>query len=302
MEYGCYNSSYYSYTTIYNKLYSDRNRDQRLYRNSNGNRHRVSKSNSFDYSCFFNNLQWIFSDLNCKWRVLLFMEYGSDNCCYYCFTRSTTTYTVTVSDGNGCSGSSSATVNVITGVGITETHVEPTTCVSANGSINITATGLGGFTYFWSTPNGSGLIPTNEDQTGLTVGTYNVTVTSSNGCTGTKSIVLVGPGNCAGCPIIGTLSKSVNNVCKTTNFTLTASGLVNMGVTYGITFKYSLAVLPNPYVGGTVLGTVPNSGLTGGGTLAVLTANIPSAGNYFIYAILDFTPPDPTGRHLQQIL
>lgn len=210
---------------------------------------------------------------------------------------STTTYTVTVTAANGCTNSKTATVTVLTGVGITETHVEPTSCGSTDGSINITATGSGGFTYMWATPDGFGTLnPTAEDQSGLSVGTYNVTVTANNGCTATKTIALIGPGNCGGCPSIGSLSTSVSTVCKTTNFTLTASGLSNMGGIYGIVFKYSLVALPDPYTGGTILGTVPNSGLTNGGSTAVLVANIPVNGNYFLYAIVTPNPPNPNCR------
>jgi trimeric autotransporter adhesin len=209
---------------------------------------------------------------------------------------STTTYTVTVSDGNGCTNTKSATVSVIQGVTLTDTRVQPTTCASNDGSIDLMVSGSGGYTYNWFTPDGSGLTQGVEDQTGLSVGTYNVTVTANNGCTGTRSISLVGPGDCGVCPTISSLNTSVSTVCRTTNFTVTASGLSNMGGTYGITFKYSLTALPNPYVGGTILGTVPNAGLTGGGTMASLTASIPTAGNYFLYAILSPSPTDPTCR------
>lgn len=210
---------------------------------------------------------------------------------------STTTYTVTVTAANGCTATATATVTVITGVSIAETHVEPTSCSSTDGSINITATGAAPLTYSWSTSDGFGTFnPTSEDQSGIGVGTYNVTVTSGNGCTATKSIALVGPGNCGGCPSIGSLTSSTSNVCKTINFTLTASGLANMGGTYGIVFKSSPTMLPDPYVGGTILGTVANGSLTGGGTVATLVTNIAVPSSYFLYAIVTPNPPNPGCR------
>lgn len=210
---------------------------------------------------------------------------------------STTTYTVTVTSANGCSATKSATVTVIAGVTITETHVEPTTCASTDGSINITATGAGTLSYAWSTFDGFGAFnPTSEDQAGIGVGTYVVTVTSSNGCTATKSIPLIGPGNCVSCPTIGSLSTSTANACKNINFTLTASGLTGMGSTFGIVFKSSTTALPDPYVGGTVLGTVSNSSLTGGGTVATLVTSIALPDSYFLYAILMPTPGNPNCR------
>ena len=210
---------------------------------------------------------------------------------------STTTYTVTVTVANGCTNTKTATVTVITGVGITETHVEPTTCASTDGSINITATGAGPFTYSWTTPDGFGAFnPTSEDQSGIGVGSYNVTVTSANGCTGTKTIALIGPGMCTGCPTIGSFTSSTADVCKTSNFTLTASGLTNMGTGNGIIFKSSTVVLPDPYMGGTILGTVPNGSLTGGGTVATLVTNIAVPASYFLYAIITPTPGNPACR------
>ncbi len=47
-----------------------------------------------------------------------------------------------------------------------------------------------------------------------------------------------------------------------------------MGGTYGISFVSSTVALADPYFGGTVLGTVPNSGLTNGGTQAVFTTTM----------------------------
>ena len=55
----------------------------------------------------------------------------------------------------------------------------------SDGSIDLTATGASGsYTYSWD--NGS----TSEDPTGLSAGTYVVTVTDSWGCTSTLSVVV----------------------------------------------------------------------------------------------------------------
>ena len=63
-----------------------------------------------------------------------------------------------------------------------------------NGSIDIsTSGGTGTYTYTWSTSNGSGLTAGAEDQTGLTAGTYFLTLTDSNNCSTTESFVLQEP-------------------------------------------------------------------------------------------------------------
>ncbi|MBK9272402.1 MAG: hypothetical protein IPM48_12485 [Saprospiraceae bacterium] len=211
-----------------------------------------------------------------------------------------TTYFLTVTNANGCSAIASATVNVKAGVTLDHSRIEPSTCQSQDGSIDLMVTaGQPPFSYNWFTPNGSGLVNGQEDQNGLSIGSYFVTVTSTNGCSATRQINLVGPGNCSVCPTIGGLSKSVNSICRSAPFTLTATGLVNMGTTYGITFKYSTTMLTGtePYTMGSVIGTVPNGGLTMGGTQAVLnTASIPISGPVFLYAILSPTPTDPACR------
>ncbi|MFH2142066.1 MAG: M43 family zinc metalloprotease [Bacteroidota bacterium] len=94
------------------------------------------------------------------------------------------TYQVTVTDLNGCFTVASVTIteNPVIILVIDDVSED---CNGPNlGSILITATGgTGILTYFWQTSTGSGLIPTNEDQDGLSQGYYDVTVTDAIGCT-----------------------------------------------------------------------------------------------------------------------
>lgn len=107
------------------------------------------------------------------------------------------TYIVTVSDAHGCTGTLSASITQPAGMTLSTVKTDPT-CppgamppVNSDGAINLTVTGgTGPYTYAWTTVGGSGLNPTAEDQTGLTAGTYNVTVTDANGCTAMTSVTL----------------------------------------------------------------------------------------------------------------
>ncbi len=98
------------------------------------------------------------------------------------------TYTVTVTDANGCTATRSATVMQPTALSLTTTPTNVTCAGGNDGAINLTVTGgTPGYTYDWS--NDGPEMPDNDTQdlTGLTTGTYTVTVTDANGCTATAS-------------------------------------------------------------------------------------------------------------------
>ena len=111
----------------------------------------------------------------------------------------TGTYTVVVTDPNGCSFTTSFTLTEPTAVEVTA-QLTNLSCNdlsgSADGEIDITATGgTSPYTFAWTTSNGS--IPVgqedDEDQTGLSAGTYTVVVTDDNGCTAIDSWELTEP-------------------------------------------------------------------------------------------------------------
>ncbi|MCK6690896.1 MAG: hypothetical protein L6Q97_02210 [Thermoanaerobaculia bacterium] len=210
------------------------------------------------------------------------------------------TYTVVVTDANGCVASAGATVSVISAPELATVVVQPDGCLTTDGEIDLTVSGgAGPFSYNWATPNGSGLVQGQEDQTGLTVGTYFVTVTGANACSATAAVALSGPGNCDACPVIGAVSASPAGVCANETVTITASGLIDMSDIYGITFKYSTSAI-DPYTGGTLIATVPNANLGNGGTTAETSTSFAAGGTYFIYAILDQNPTDPSCRPVVQ--
>jgi hypothetical protein len=98
------------------------------------------------------------------------------------------TYTVIVNDANGCTGTSGiATVTITQPVPLTDSLVVSNTisCNSSTGSASIYVTGgTGAYTYLWS-PGGG----TTSSETGLTNGTYTVTVTDATGCTASPAAI-----------------------------------------------------------------------------------------------------------------
>lgn len=98
-------------------------------------------------------------------------------------------YNLIVTDANGCSESSSITITE-PGSDIVGTYtVTDVSCNGGNdGSIELTVSGgTAPYSFLWN--NGS----TNEDPTGLTAGTYNVTITDANGCKSISGIVISEP-------------------------------------------------------------------------------------------------------------
>jgi hypothetical protein len=94
------------------------------------------------------------------------------------------TYQLTIMDNNGCSASSSVIINhsgSISGIVATATS---TSCGDSNGSLTVSVTGGGTFSYLWS--NNSTVATINN----VTAGTYGVTVTDSSGCSATASAIV----------------------------------------------------------------------------------------------------------------
>jgi hypothetical protein len=101
------------------------------------------------------------------------------------------TYTVTLTDANGCTTSQSATVTQPTTINLSITVDSNASCGgSATGGLTASASGgVGTLSYAWNTS------ATTTSITGLTAGTYTVTVTDLNGCTETESQSITGGGS-----------------------------------------------------------------------------------------------------------
>ena len=88
------------------------------------------------------------------------------------------TYTVTVTDAIGCTGSNSYSIGEPTVLDASITSTTDVSCQGNDGKATVAPTGgTGPYTYLWN--SGS----TNANGTGLTLGTFTVTVTDAHGCT-----------------------------------------------------------------------------------------------------------------------
>ncbi|OFY85201.1 MAG: hypothetical protein A3F72_05330 [Bacteroidetes bacterium RIFCSPLOWO2_12_FULL_35_15] len=150
-----------------------------------------------------------------------------------------TTYNIIIKDGRGCQ--SVVTTIVIPAV-LNATLTSPTvaggyniTCNGAtNGSINLTVSGgTSSYTYAWTGPGG--FTSTSQNPTGLSAGTYTVTITDANGCTITKVITLTQPAVLSATATSPTVAGGYNMTCSGT-----LDGSINLTVSGG-TAPYSYA-------------------------------------------------------------
>jgi gliding motility-associated-like protein len=140
-------------------------------------------------------------------------------------TLSANTYTVTVTDAIGCTTTTSLTITQSAAITISTPTVTNASCGQANGSINLVASGGNGlFSYTWL-PN----VGISGTLNNLNAGTYNVTVSDTQGCSATSSAVV---GSNAS-PTIAIVTTSNAN-CGQANgsITLSASGGSGAGYTY----------------------------------------------------------------------
>ncbi|HNW90779.1 MAG TPA: SprB repeat-containing protein [Bacteroidales bacterium] len=100
------------------------------------------------------------------------------------------TYTINITGGSGCTGTFTVLVSeppLLTA----SASASSISCFGGTGTVNLTAQGgTIPYSYDWADLSGTN---DPEDRTGLSAGTYTVTVTDSKGCTATTSAVVSGP-------------------------------------------------------------------------------------------------------------
>ena len=130
------------------------------------------------------------------------------------------TYTVVITDGNSCKASTSATVTQpATALTATTSIVSPILCFGGSGSVTVTpAGGTPIYLYFWNNETA------NQTATGLTAGTYTVTVTDTNGCTASSTVTLTQPTQLTASAAVTSTYNGAQISCPTsTNGTITVT-------------------------------------------------------------------------------
>ncbi|MGI9545060.1 MAG: hypothetical protein ACR2MX_17495, partial [Cyclobacteriaceae bacterium] len=138
------------------------------------------------------------------------------------------TYNVTIIDANGCETTNSVTITEPAAALTSSTTQVDVLCFGeATGSIDLTVSGgTPGYTFLWSTG------ATTEDISGLTAGTYDVTITDANGCETTDSVTITEPPMPLMCSVALDMGVSVNGASDG------AATVTPTGGTSGYTFLW----------------------------------------------------------------
>ena len=183
------------------------------------------------------------------------------------------TYAVTVTDGAGCTATSSVVLTQQAGATATLGNVTNASCNgSSDGSITaLLSGGQGPFTYVWSAPANS----QTATASGLTAGSYTLTVTDGNGCTSQITASVTQP-----LPVSVSVTASSQIVCAGSNTPLSATatgGNGNFGFNWlpGPATGNSITVSPATNTTYTVTATDAN-GCTGFNTIDIAVVPLPA--------------------------
>lgn len=192
-------------------------------------------------------------------------------------------YTVTVSDNDGCSETVTFSITQSAAISIGVPTVTNASCGAATGSINLSATGGNGlYSYVWQPNVGISGVLNN-----LAAGTYQVTVSDTDGCSATASATVGSNGS----PNIS-ISNSSNPSCGLANGAISVSANGGSGAGYAYTWfpnvsngssaanlaagTYTITVTDSNNCSATTSATLSNAS---GPTLAAPTTTQPSCGN-----------------------
>jgi hypothetical protein len=169
-----------------------------------------------------------------------------------------TTYIFMVEDGLGEQGSDSLTVTVAP-LPVIDANIQEINCNGTNSGFILLNNGNSNMTYEWS--NGD----TGPVQQGLSAGTYCVSVTNENGCTGDACYTMTEP------PLLQAFATATNTTC-----TGTADGTITTNVTGGVapyTYVWNNGVT-TPTLVNVPAGTYSITVVDANGCTAITTATV----------------------------
>jgi hypothetical protein len=134
------------------------------------------------------------------------------------------TYNLTVTDDNACEATTSFVLTEPTAINVSKLKYDLNCNGDNNGAVSlIVSGGVSPYAYLWTTTEGSGLIASDKNQSGLTAGKYYFSVTDDNNCAYNDSVEITEP------PLLEITSQLKTNVSEcqgesTGTITITATG------------------------------------------------------------------------------
>lgn len=193
-------------------------------------------------------------------------------------------YTVTVTDNIGCSSVETIVIGTpgLLVVGGVETNVSCTSSTAGSIATNVTG-GSGSYTYLW-TPDGE----TSTSLTGLSAGSYGITVTDANGCTANESYTIVTNGS-----LLVSVTPIYSEIDAGESVELTATGGTNYSWTpsIGLSCDTCNVTTASPTTTTTYIVTVSDDNGCFGQDTAIVKVNI-MCGEFFVPNIFS---PNGTG-------
>lgn len=123
------------------------------------------------------------------------------------------TYSLTITDANSCTGTSSISVSQPAAISVTISKTDASCFGCSDGSATATASGGSApYTYLWSNSATTATI------TGLSAGSYSLTVTDASGCTNSDSLTITQP---TGTAPTASFTNSSTNLCPGTPVSFT---------------------------------------------------------------------------------
>lgn len=179
------------------------------------------------------------------------------------------TYISTVTDGNGCEAATTILLNDGVPMSLAFSHTDES-CLLNDGSAGVTVSGgISPYTFLWN--NGA----TTQNISGLSAGTYILTVTDAANCTEYGSVVV---NTLGGAPVVN-VSSGTPVICFSQSTTLSVSGAVSYSwlPSAGLSSTTGATVTANPVTTTTytVVGTA-SSGCTASASIVITVQSLPT--------------------------
>lgn len=179
------------------------------------------------------------------------------------FSVGSGSYVLVVSDANGCTSSATTTlVNTNNNFSISGVVTDHTSCINANGSIDLTINPIGNYSFIWSNGNNA------EDINNVVAGTYNVMVTDVVGCSSSMDFVVASQTNTANISF-----TTINPVCGKNNGSIDALVSPSGNYSYAWSNGGNTEDLSSVGAGGYVLIVSDANGCTSSGTTILVNNN-----------------------------